>query len=231
MENLIEGTWGELLKTEMNQPYFIELMRYVQEERALHPDQIFPKETEVFRALNACPFEAVNVVILGQDPYPTKGHAHGLCFSIDEHVRPLPKSLVNIFKELTADLGIPAPVSGDLSHWANQGVLLLNSILTLREGVTNSHAKKGWERFTDAIIQILNEKKKHAVYLLWGRYAHAKAANLNGEENLIIKSSHPSPLGVTKSGKDFVSFQGSKPFSQSNQYLLQHGKAPIVWDC
>jgi uracil-DNA glycosylase len=229
MESTIKGTWGELLKTEMNQPYFIELMRFVKEEREKNPDQIFPEEMEVFRALNDCPFEEVKVVILGQDPYPTKGHAHGLCFSINEAVRPLPKSLVNIFKELNTDLGIPIPTSGNLSRWASQGVLLLNSILTIHEGSTNSHAKKGWERFTDCIIQLLNEKQKNTVYLLWGRHAHVKAENLNFKQNFIIKSSHPSPLGVTKSGKDFVSFQGSKPFSQTNKYLAQNGKIPIVW--
>lgn len=230
MEVRIEGTWRELLQEEMNQPYFQELMRFVDLERALHSDAIFPKSNEVFRALNDCAFEKVNVVILGQDPYPTRGHAHGLCFSINESVRPIPKSLVNIFKELSADLETPAPVSGDLSHWAEQGVLLLNSILTIREGATNSHAKKGWERFTDRIIQLLNEKKENTVYLLWGRYAHHKAENVNGNQNLIVKSSHPSPLGVTKSGKDFVSFQGSRPFSRTNEYLIHHGKSPISWD-
>lgn len=231
MESTINGTWGELLQTEMNQTYFQELMRFVHQEREIHGDAIFPKTSEVFRALNECPFEEVKVVILGQDPYPTRGHAHGLCFSINDTVRPLPKSLVNIFKELKADLGIETPVSGDLSKWASQGVLLLNSILTIQEGITNSHAKKGWERFTDKIIQLLNEKQKNTVYLLWGRYAHGKAENLDVDQNLIIKSSHPSPLGVTKSGKDFVSFQGSKPFSQANEYLINKGKTPITWDC
>lgn len=231
MELMIKGTWGKLLETEMNQPYFQELMRFIAEEREARPDEILPKPDEVFRALNACPFEEVKVVILGQDPYPGKGHAHGLCFSIHESVRPLPKSLVNIFKELNADLGIPSPQSGDLSCWAKQGVLLLNSILTIQEGITNSHAKKGWEKFTDRIIQVLSEKQKNTVYLLWGRYAHKKAENLNEDQNFIIKSSHPSPLGVTKSGKDFVAFQGSKPFSQTNEYLVQHGKKPIAWDC
>lgn len=230
METPIRGTWGELLQTEMNQPYFHELMRFLDQERKAQPHAIFPKSDEVFRALNSCPFENVKVVILGQDPYPTKGHAHGLCFSINESVRPIPKSLVNIFKELHADLGIPTPASGDLSDWAVQGVLLLNSILTIQEGITNSHAKKGWERFTDRIIELINEKQKNTVYLLWGRYAHNKVPNIDTEQNLVIKSSHPSPLGVTKSGADFVAFQGSKPFSQTNEYLIQHGKVPIMWD-
>ncbi len=229
METMINGTWGELLQTEMNQPYFQDLMRFVNEEREAQPDAIFPKSDEVFRALNECPFEAVKVVILGQDPYPTKGHAHGLCFSINESVRPLPKSLVNIFKEMKADLNIQVPENGDLSRWSNQGVLLLNSILTIQEGLTNSHAKKGWEKWTDRIMELLNQKKQNVVYLLWGRYAHNKADNLNSADNFILKSSHPSPLGVTKSGKDFVAFQGSKPFSQTNAYLIQHGKSPIAW--
>jgi uracil-DNA glycosylase len=231
MESIIKGTWGELLQSEMNQPYFRELMRFLALERTNYPAEIFPKPDEVFRALNACPFEDVKVVILGQDPYPTKGHAHGLCFSIEASVRPLPKSLVNIFKEMKADVGIETPENGDLSRWANQGVLLLNSILTIREGITNSHAKKGWEKFTDRIIELLNQKKQNVVYLLWGKYAHNKAINLNSAQNFILKSSHPSPLGVTKSGKDFISFQGSKPFSQTNEYLLKQGKSPIKWDC
>ena len=230
MESTINGTWGKLLQSEINQPYFQELMQFLNQERALQPASIFPKSDEVFRALNACPFEEVKVVILGQDPYPTKGHAHGLCFSIDASVRPLPKSLVNIFKELNADLGVQKPDSGDLSRWASQGVLLLNSILTIQEGKTNSHAKKGWERFTDRVIELVNEKQKNTVYLLWGRYAHHKAANINGADNFILKSSHPSPLGVSKSGLDFVSFQGSKPFSQANEYLIAHGKTQIAWD-
>lgn len=225
----VKGTWGKLLQQEMKLPYFEELMRFVNLERENHPNSILPKSEEVFRALNECAFEDVKVVILGQDPYPTKGHAHGLCFSIDASVRPLPKSLMNIFKELKADLDIDISQNGDLSRWAKQGVLLLNSILTIQEGITNSHAKKGWERFTDRIIALINEHKNNTVYLLWGKYAHRKAENLKESENFILKSSHPSPLGVTKSGRDFVSFQGSKPFSQTNAYLVEHGKQAINW--
>lgn len=221
-------TWRDLLRSETEKPYYKNLMAFVKAERN-SGTRIFPKEDEMFRALNACPFSEVKVVILGQDPYPTFGHAHGLSFSVNESVRPLPKSLVNIYNELHADLGVPVSTNGDLNRWAKQGVLLLNSVLSVREGQPNSHAGKGWEIFTDKVIEVLNAQKKNVVYLLWGRNAHMKAMNVDAGNNLVIRSSHPSPLGFTKSGKDFESFQGSRPFSRANNYLEQHGKAPIGW--
>ncbi len=224
-ENL---TWRDLLRAETEKPYYKNLMAFVKTERNSGV-RIFPKDDEVFRALNACPFSELKVVVLGQDPYPTFGHAHGLSFSVNESVRPLPRSLVNIYNELNTDLGIPVSNNGDLNRWASQGVLLLNSVLTVREGNPNSHAGKGWEQFTDKVIEAVNEHKKHVVYLLWGRNAHLKAMNVNHPNNLVIKSSHPSPLGYTKSGRDFIAFQGSRPFSKANDYLSQHGEKPIQW--
>lgn len=221
-------TWRELLRGETEKPYYKNLMAFVKTQRNSGV-RIFPKEDEVFRALNACPFSEVKVVILGQDPYPTVGHAHGLSFSVSESVRPLPRSLVNIYDELRDDLGVPVSNNGDLSRWASQGVLLLNAVLTVQEGTPNSHANKGWEQFTDKVIEAVNQHKKHVVYLLWGRNAHMKASNVDQHNNLVIKSSHPSPLGYTKSGKDFVAFQGSRPFSQANEYLVRHGEQPIRW--
>lgn len=221
-------TWRDLLRSETEKPYYKNLMAFIKAERSSGVN-IFPKENEMFRALNACPFSEVKVVILGQDPYPTIGHAHGLSFSVNESVRPLPRSLVNIFNELKADLGTEVSSNGDLNRWAEQGVLLLNSVLSVREGSPNSHANKGWEIFTDKVIEVLNANKQHIVYLLWGRNAHLKAMNVNPQQNLVIKSSHPSPLGYTKSGRDFVAFDGSRPFSKANDYLVQHGEQPIKW--
>lgn len=221
-------TWRDLLGEETKKPYYKELMAFVRSERS-SGGRIFPREDEMFRALNACPFSEVRVVILGQDPYPTVGHAHGLSFSVSESVRPLPKSLVNIFNELRDDLGVPVSSNGDLIRWASQGVLLLNAVLSVREGQPNSHAGKGWEIFTDRVIQVLNEHKKHVVYLLWGRNAHMKAQNVNASDNFVLRSSHPSPLGFTKSGRDFEAFQGSRPFSRANAYLEKHGEKPIQW--
>lgn len=221
-------SWQKALEKEWEKPYFKELSDFTAAERAVNPHGIFPPEQQVFRALEAVGPEDIRVVILGQDPYPTRGHAHGLSFSVDAAVRPLPRSLNNIFKELQQDLGIAPAISGDLNRWAEQGVLMLNAVLTVREGEPNSHKRKGWEKFTDQVIATLAEQK-HIVYLLWGKDAHKKAQQVDETQNLVIRSSHPSPLGYTKSGKDFESFQGSKPFSRSNAYLQLHGKAPIQW--
>lgn len=221
-------SWQKALENEWDKPYFKALTDFVDGERAEFPGAVFPPEQQVFRALELAGPEAVRVVVLGQDPYPTRGHAHGLSFSVGADVRPLPRSLNNIFKELHQDLDIAPAVSGDLSRWAEQGVLLLNAVLTVREGIPNSHARRGWEKFTDQVIATLAEQE-HLVYLLWGRNAHQKAQQVDETRNLVIRSSHPSPLGYTKSGKDFESFQGSRPFSRSNAYLQSHGKAPIHW--
>ncbi len=219
----IESSWKKLLSEEFEKDYFKDLVDFVQLEYQEHPNGIFPKGDQIFRAFDACPVDQVKVVVLGQDPYPTKGHAHGLCFSCDSNVKPLPKSLSNIFKELQSDLGKEIPSSGDLSHWAKQGVLLLNATLTVREGQPDSHAGKGWEQFTDAVISKLNDEKTGIIYVLWGSKAQQKAASVDEEQNLILKASHPSPLSA------YRGFLGSRPFSQCNLYLESNGKTPINW--
>ncbi len=223
MDFVLEKSWKELLVNEFNQPYFKNLERKLEREYENYPEEIFPEKDEVFKALNLCPPDQVRVVILGQDPYPTKGHAHGLSFSVAESVRPLPKSLVNIFKELESDLGQKGPLHGNLENWAKQGVLLLNAVLTVKEGQADSHSKFGWEEFTDAIIRLLNEKRSGIVYLLWGAKAQKKGRIIDAESNLVLKSAHPSPLS------SYRGFFGSKPFSKTNFYLESMGQKPIIW--
>ena len=171
MDVSIESSWKNCLQNEFSQVYFERLRSFVREEYAKHPGAIFPKGPQIFRAFDACPLDRVRVVILGQDPYQTGGHAHGLCFSVEPTVRPLPRSLNNLFQELQSDLGITPHENGDLSRWADQGVLLLNSVLTVRSGEADSHAGKGWELFTDAVIRALNERREGVVYLLFGAKA------------------------------------------------------------
>jgi len=223
MQVKIESSWQKVLEEEFSKPYFVELANFVRSAYTENPGAIFPKGKHIFRALDTCSFEDTRVVILGQDPYPTKGHAHGLCFSVEPDIRPLPKSLVNIFKEIQTDLGQPFPEHGDLSRWAKQGVLLLNSTLTVAEGKPESHARKGWEQFTDAVIQQLSQRKSQVVYMLWGNKAQEKAATVNPLENLVLKTVHPSPLSAHRG------FFGWKHFSQCNHYLASHGLAPIEW--
>lgn len=223
MQVTIEPSWKKALGNEFSKPYFESLVDFVKSEYSKHPESVFPKGNQIFRAFDACPLDEVKVVILGQDPYPTKGHAHGLCFSCEPHVRPLPKSLKNIYKELQSDLGIEIPEDGDLNRWAEQGVFLLNASLTVREGQPESHAGKGWEIFTDAVIQTLNEQKSNVVYLLWGSKAQRKAENVDSKNNLILRAPHPSPLSAHRG------FFGSKHFSQCNTYLEQNGLKPIEW--
>lgn len=223
MEIELEKSWKEVLKDEMSTSYFKDLMAYVEQQYIATGDRIFPKKSELFQALNLCPLDDIKVVILGQDPYPTKGFAHGLCFSVEETVFPFPKSLNNIFKELESDTGKPIPANGNLRRWAEQGVLLLNTVLTVEEGKPDSHAGKGWERFTDAVLSVINQEQTEIVYLLWGSKAQTKAEKLDAERNLILKTVHPSPLSA------YRGFFGSKHFSQANSYLLEHGKKPIIW--
>lgn len=222
MDVEIDSSWENRLEKEFSKPYFEALRTFVNNEYEKTPGSIFPEKNQILRAFEACPFDKVKVVLLGQDPYPTKGHAHGLCFSVEPDVRPLPKSLINIFKELESDLGITPPENGDLNHWAEQGVLMLNAILTVREGEPLSHKKRGWETFTDAVIQALSEKEG-VVYILWGNGAIKKAESVDGSRNLILSSSHPSPLGA------YRSFWGSKPFSRANDYLKSVGGDEINW--
>ena len=184
---------------------------------------ILPPASLWFNALNSTPFDKVKVVILGQDPYPTAGHAHGLCFSVLPEVKPLPKSLLNINKELQSDLSIDNNHNGYLQSWADQGVLLLNAVLTVEQGNANAHQGKGWEEFTDAIIQSINQQKEHVVFILWGAYAQKKGVHIDASKHHIIKSAHPSPLSA------YRGFFGSKPFSETNQYLQKCGEDPINW--
>ena len=219
----LEASWKLALEEEFEKPYFSELVSFVKQQYNQNPGAIFPKGNEIFRALNTVPLEKVKVVILGQDPYPTRGHAHGLCFSVEEHVKPFPKSLTNIFKEIETDLGISFPSDGSLVRWAEQGVLLLNAVLTVAEGMPESHAGRGWERFTDAVIRKVSDEREGTVYLLWGSKAQQKAELLDEQKNLILRSVHPSPLSAHRG------FFGCKHFSKCNEYLLSRGVDPIRW--
>ncbi len=223
MEINIEKSWKNVLNDEFEKPYFQHLISQVKSAYHNHPNAIFPKGSQIFRAFDLCPIGEVRVVILGQDPYPTKGHAHGLCFSVESNVRPLPKSLQNIFKEMKEDLGVEIPVHGDLSHWANQGVLLLNSVLTVQEGLANSHKDFGWQIFTDKVIQTVSEKCENVVFILWGASAISKTVLIDQRRHKILSSVHPSPLSAHRG------FFGSKPFSSTNAYLKLVGKREINW--
>lgn len=223
MDVSIHSSWKEQLSSYFESQSFVKLTKFVKQEYITFPNAIFPKGNHIFRAFDACPFEDVKVVILGQDPYPTRGHAHGLCFSCDASVRPLPKSLQNIFKELEDDLGIQAPQNGDLNFWAEQGVLLLNSLLTVREGLPLSHANQGWEQFTDEVIRKIDSELENVVFVLWGSPAQKKAAFVNEQKHLVLRAPHPSPLS------SYRGFFGSKPFSKINKHLIDKGRAPINW--
>lgn len=216
-------TWELALKEEFSKPYFRKLINYIDHEYKTKKHKIFPSEDQIFRALEICPLDKIKIVIIGQDPYPTKGHAHGLCFSVQENLRPLPKSLINIYKEIETDIGKKASLSGDLVHWAEQGVLLLNTVLTVEESKPESHLNKGWEQFTDAIISLINERTEGVVYLLWGTKAQQKVSMVDPMKNLILRTSHPSPLS------SYRGFIGCKHFSKANNYLMKHGKSPINW--
>ena len=218
----LEASWLALLEDEFDKAYMQELKKFLLNERALGKN-ILPKASLWFNALNSTPLDNVKVVILGQDPYPTVGHAHGLCFSALPNVKPLPKSLINIYKELQEDLGIDNFHTPYLQPWAEQGVLLLNAVLTVEAGKSNAHAGKGWEQFTDKIIEIINQECQHVVFILWGAYAQKKGVAIDTSKHMIIKSAHPSPLSA------YRGFWGSKPFSRTNNYLQSVGKNGIEW--
>lgn len=211
--------WAAVLVEELQKPYFHSLAEFLKEERLQHT--IFPPENEIYTALQLTPFDQVSVLLLGQDPYPSPGHAHGLCFSVKVGVKH-PASLRNMFKELQEDLGCKIPNHGYLAPWASQGILMLNAVLTVRAGEANSHAGKGWEEFTDAIIRALDARNEPVVFVLWGNYAQKKAKLINEKKHTILKAAHPSPLSVRK-------FSGSKPFSAINNALQKHSKQPINW--
>jgi len=217
----LHESWKAPLAGEFDAPYMAALKTFLTGERD-SGKRIFPAGSEWFRALDLTPLDEVKVVILGQDPYHGPGQAHGLCFSVPDGVRP-PPSLVNIYKELEADLGIPRPAHGFLEHWARQGVLLLNSVLTVEMGLAASHRERGWERFTDAVIRAVNAKAEPVVFMLWGSYAQTKAAFVNASRNLVLKAPHPSPLSA-HSG-----FLGCGHFSKANAFLEAHGRGPINW--
>ena len=217
----LDPSWLEPLRSEFEQPYMAELKRFLMAERE-RGKQIFPRASEWFRALDLTPLDAVRVVILGQDPYHGPGQAHGLCFSVKDGVRP-PPSLVNISKELESDLGIAPRRHGFLEHWARQGVLLLNSVLTVEMGLAASHRDRGWERFTDRIVEQVNAKPEPVVFMLWGSYAQKKAAMVDTSRHLVLKAAHPSPLSA-HSG-----FFGCRHFSKANAFLESRGLPPIDW--
>jgi len=217
----LHESWLERLSGEFEQPYMAELKRFLVDEKA-NGKRIFPSGSNWFRALDLTPPDAVRVVILGQDPYHGLGQAHGLCFSVPNGVDP-PPSLKNIYKELESDLGIKRPSHGFLEHWARQGVLLLNSVLTVEMGRAASHRDKGWERFTDAIIASINKSDTPVVFMLWGSYAQKKAAFVDTSKHLVLKAPHPSPLSA-HSG-----FFGCRHFSQANAFLESRGLKPIDW--
>lgn len=213
-------TWNEILAEEMQKDYYQELQAFVQKRRA--EVRVFPEEKNVFTALELTPFESVKVVILGQDPYHGFGQAHGLSFSVQKGI-PLPPSLRNIYKELQEDIGGELPTEGDLSHWAKQGVLLLNTVLTVEEGNANSHKGMGWERLTNRLIESLNGLKHPVIFILWGKPAQDKEKLITNPNHVILKAPHPSPLSA------YRGFFGSKPFSRVNDILIQQGQTPIRW--
>ena len=220
MDVKIEQSWKEQLEEEFEKPYFKPLTDFVKSEYASHT--VYPPAKLVFNAFEQCPFGNVKVVILGQDPYHGPGQAHGLCFSVNDGID-FPPSLRNIFKEIQADTGAPVPTSGNLERWASQGVLLLNATLTVRAHEAGSHQKKGWEKFTDAVIHLVADKLENVVFILWGNYAISKGEFIDPQKHLILKSVHPSPLSASRG------FFGNKQFSTTNQYLTEHGKVPIQW--
>jgi uracil-DNA glycosylase len=215
----IDPSWKKALEPQFGQPYWESLTEFVRDE--YKNKTVYPPGPNIFRAFDLCPFDKVKVVIVGQDPYHGVRQANGLSFSVNDGI-PLPPSLKNIYQEIRNDLGVTPSMSGDLTRWAKQGVLMLNSVLTVLAGNPASHAGKGWETFTDAVIQSLNDEREHIVYMLWGKYAQMKGTVINREKNLVLTSAHPSPYSVTN-------FYGNHHFSRCNKYLEEHGMIPIDW--
>lgn len=220
MDVRIAEDWKQILAAEFDKPYFAALTEFVRAEYAA--GTVFPKGRDIFRAFDKCPFDKLKVVIIGQDPYHGEGQANGLCFSVGAGV-PFPPSLQNIFKEVNSDTGAPIPQSGELDRWAEQGVLMLNAVLTVRAHQAASHAGRGWEQFTDAVVRAVAERKSGVVYMLWGSYAQRKGAIADPAKNLILKSVHPSPLS------SYRGFFGCRHFSRANEYLRSIGQTEIVW--
>ena len=216
----IESSWKEKLKAEFEKPYFENLIEFVKHEYETHT--IYPAGKHIFRAFEKCPFDEVEVVIIGQDPYHGPGQANGLCFSVNDGIA-MPPSLKNIFKEIEEDLGKPFPKTGNLDRWAEQGVLLLNATLTVRAQTPGSHQKRGWEEFTDAVIRKISEEKKNIVFILWGAYAQKKGSIIDAGKHHLLQSAHPSPFSA------YNGFFGNKHFSKTNEYLKSIGKKEIEW--
>ncbi|RDI04554.1 uracil-DNA glycosylase [Flavobacterium sp. AG291] len=221
MQVNIEPSWNAVLKDEFEKPYFKNLTDFVKNEYS--QNTCYPPGKKIFSAFDHCPFDKAKVVIIGQDPYHGPGQANGLCFSVSDGI-PFPPSLQNIFREIQNDLGKPFPGSGNLERWADQGVLLLNAVLTVRQGEANSHQGKGWEAFTDAVIQKVSDEKSDVVFMLWGGFAKKKGARVDKLKHLVLETGHPSPLSANK-GHWF----GNKHFSKTNEFLSQKGKQEIVW--
>lgn len=221
MDVKIEKSWKEVLKSEFVKPYFEQIPQHIKTEKS-QGKIIYPPGSVIFNAFNITPFDKVKVVILGQDPYHGKGQAHGLCFSVQNGVAP-PPSLMNIFKELQDDIGIDIPSHGNLTHWAEQGVFLLNASLTVRTGEPMSHSKIGWATFTDMVIKKISELKKNVVFILWGKFAQEKRVLIDESKHLVLRSVHPSPLSA------YGGFFGCKHFSKTNEYLVSKGIDPVDW--
>jgi len=221
MDVKIESSWKDVLKTEFNKPYFQQIVLHLKTEKTQNK-VIYPPGSLIFNAFDKTPMDNVKVVILGQDPYHGPGQAHGMCFSVPDGIPP-PPSLINIFKELHDDIGIPIPRTGNLAHWAQQGVFLLNASLTVRAGEPMSHAKIGWAEFTDTVIRKISEVKEHVVFLLWGKFAQEKRVLINESKHLILRAAHPSPLSAN------AGFMGCKHFSKANAYLVSKGIDPVDW--
>jgi len=217
----IHPSWSKVLASEFEKPYFEKLIAFVKEEYSKH--KCFPKGSQIFAAFDRCPFDNVKVVIIGQDPYHGTGQANGLCFSVNDGIA-FPPSLINIFKEIETDLGIPIPKSGNLERWADQGILLLNATLTVRESQAGSHQNQGWETFTDVVIQKISEQKEKVVFLLWGGFAKKKGAKIDRSKHFVLETGHPSPLSANR-GLWF----GNKHFSKCNQLLKANNRTEIVW--
>jgi len=221
MEVKIEPGWKEVLKQEFTKPYFLQVVTFLRTEK-MAGKIIYPPGGYIFNAFNTTPFEQVKVVLLGQDPYHGPGQAHGLSFSVQNGVPP-PPSLVNIYKELQADIGVPIPSHGNLTHWAQQGVLLLNASLTVRANEPMSHSKIGWAEFTDSVIKKISQQKEHVVFLLWGKFAQEKQVLIDETKHLLLKAAHPSPFSANNG------FFGCRHFSKTNEYLVKNGIDPIDW--
>lgn len=216
----IDDSWAPLLADEFEKTYFQALISFVRSEYSQY--RCFPPGNLIFNAFNTTPYDKVKVVLLGQDPYHEPGQAHGLCFSVNDGI-PFPPSLVNIFKEIQTDIGTPVPSSGNLTRWAQQGVLLLNATLTVREHQAGSHQRRGWETFTDSVIRLLSDTRENLVFILWGGYAQSKSYLIDGRKHLVLSSAHPSPLSA------YRGFFGNHHFSLTNQYLISKGIEPIKW--